>query len=78
MAYSKRNLLLKIIEIQNIVIREKKRGVSQKWVYNNLIKKRYFIEYSTFNSYMGRNAKKELADLNANESQDKRQLNLFD
>jgi len=67
MSYNKRNLLLKIIEIQGIVLREKDRGVSQKWTFENLIKKRYFINYSTFNAYLGRNAKQELADLNKRE-----------
>ena len=77
MAYNKRNLLLKIIEIQNIVMTEKDRGISQKWIFENLIQKRYFINYSTFNAYMGRNAKRELADLDNKKQEDKRQMSLF-
>ena len=65
MAYNKWNLLLKIIEIQDIVLREKKRGVSQKYIYDTFIKKQYLISYSTFNAYMTRNAKRELADYNS-------------
>jgi hypothetical protein len=71
MAYNKRSLLLKIIEIQNIVMEGKARGVSQKWTFEHLIKKPYFINYSTFNAYMGRNAKKELADLDNKKEEDK-------
>ena len=63
MAYDKRNLLLKIIEIQELVLREKKRGVSQRWIYRNHIKERYFISEAAFEKYLARNAKKELKDL---------------
>jgi len=78
MAYNKRNLLLKIIEIQNIVIEEKNHGVSQKWIFEHKIRKPYFINYSTFNAYMGRNAKQELADLDAKKDMEKRQFELFE
>lgn len=65
MAYNKKNLLVKIIEIQDIVLRERKRGgVSQVYIFESLIKNQYHISYSTFNSYLARNAKKELESLN--------------
>lgn len=64
MAYNKRNLLLKIVEIQNITLEHTKRGVTQKWVFKNLIEPNYFISIRTYNEYIGRNAKKELSDLN--------------
>ena len=76
MAYSKRYLLNKIIEIQAIVLRENKRGCFQKATYENHIKEQYHISYSTFNNYLARNAKKELADLNNKENEDK-QMKLF-
>jgi len=78
MAYNKRNLLLKIIEIQNIVLEGKDHGASQKWTFENKIQKPYFINYSTFCAYMGRNAKKELAELDKRKEEDKQQLKLFD
>lgn len=70
MAYSKRNLLNKIIEIQTIVLRESKRGVTQKHIYDTLIKNTYHISYSTFNNYLARNAKKELEQLDKQNAQD--------
>ena len=76
MAYSKRNLLNKIIEIQMIVLRELKRGTSQKFAYENYVREQYHISYSTFNNYLARNAKKELADLDDKEKEDK-QMKLF-
>jgi hypothetical protein len=75
MAYSKRNLLNKIIEVQTIVLRESKRGIPQKHIYEALIKNSYHISYSTFNNYLARNAKKEL-ELLDNKKEDK-QTKLF-
>ena len=74
MGYNKRNLLLKIIEIQNIVIKEQRKGATQRWVYKNLIKDRYFISEPTFNKYLARNAKAELAELDKKEGGTKTQL----
>jgi hypothetical protein len=53
-------MLKKIIEIQEITLREKKRGASQQWVYEHLVRDQYFISYSTYNRYLSRNAKAEL------------------
>jgi len=78
MAYNKRNLLLKIIEIQNIVWADKKLGVSQRWTFRNKIQKRYFINYSTFCAYMCRNAKRELEVLDREENENKCQFKLFE
>lgn len=65
MAYNSRNHLLKIIEIQNIVLDEKKRGVTQKRVYDTIIRDRFHISERTFDNYLGRNAKRELSLLDA-------------
>lgn len=51
------HLLRKIIEIQNIVLKEKDNGRSQQWVYENIIVSRFFIAKSTFDKYMTINAK---------------------
>lgn len=64
MAYNKLNMLQKVLEIQAIVLKEKKRGgVSQKWIYENLIKDRFYISYPTFNKYLAMNAKREMNKL---------------
>lgn len=76
MAYNQRNLLLKIIEIQNIVIKEQQRGATQRWIYKNLIKDRYFISEPAFNKYLARNAKRELAELSEKETAKKAQLSI--
>lgn len=52
-----------ILEIQQVVLEHKKKGHYQKWVYENLVRDRYFISYSTFNRYLSVNARKELKEL---------------
>jgi hypothetical protein len=64
MAYRKRNLLLKIIKIQDIVLEYKHKGASQRWIYNNIIRDAYYISEYTFNKYLARNAKRELEEMN--------------
>ena len=64
MAYNRTNLLKRIIEIQNTVLEYQHKGTSQKWVYENIIKVRYFLSEATFYAYLATNAKKELNELN--------------
>jgi hypothetical protein len=63
MAYNRRNFYLKIIEIQEIVLRGQRRGDSQKEVFYREIEKRYFISMRTFYAYLDINAKAELRKL---------------
>ena len=63
MAYNRGYFLERVIEIQDIVKREKKRGCFQKDIYENLIEKQYHISVSTFNNYLGLNARRELTKL---------------
>lgn len=68
MAYNRRHFFERVVEIQNIVLREKMRGSSQKWIYDNLIHEQYHISASTFNNYMCINARRELAKLEVKET----------
>lgn len=66
MAYTNENHLLKVIEIQSLVMQYKKKGVSQRWVYDNVINvpgSTYHISRSTFNNYMCMTAKAKLTEL---------------
>ncbi len=63
MAYNRKNLLLKIIEIQETTILLKNKGVTQKWIFDNVISEKYRICIATFNNYLCTNAKKELKEL---------------
>jgi hypothetical protein len=63
MAYNRKNILKRIIEIQETTLSNTKRGCTQKWVYDNLILPRYCISESTYYNYLSTNAKKEINDM---------------
>ena len=65
MSYSKRNLLLRIIEIQDIVLEYKGKGATQTWVYNNIIFPKYSISHRTFYTYLSINARKDIRKVEA-------------
>lgn len=74
MAYNNKNTLLKMIRVQNIVLEQKKRGVSQLYVYENFIRDSFLISYSTFNRWLSYPAKQELKFGRKKKEEDKRQL----
>jgi hypothetical protein len=76
MAYNRRNLYLKIIEIQDIVLRGQRRGDSQKEIYYKEIERVYFISMRTFYSYLDVNARAELKKLDERDRAAKRQLTI--
>lgn len=63
MAYNRRNLLKKILEIQEIYLQYTKEGVTATFIYDTYIRKKYHISQRTFESYLGVNAKMELKKL---------------
>jgi hypothetical protein len=63
MSYNKRNLYNKIIEIQDIVLKGQKKGLSQKEIFYSQIENVYFISIGTFYTYLRINAKAELKKL---------------
>lgn len=65
MAYNRRNYLMKVIEIQNIVLELKGRDgdMRLKNIYWEYIFPKYLISYRTFSNYLSINAKKELKEL---------------
>ncbi len=60
MSYNRKNLLQRQVDIQTIVLEHKARGVTQEWVYENLVFPAYRISRRTFYGYLGNNAKAEL------------------
>lgn len=76
MAYNKRNLYNKIVEIQNIVMKGQQKGKSQKEIYYSEIEPKYFISPATFYNYLGTNAKAELVKLENKDKAKKAQLTL--
>ena len=69
MAYNKRNLYRKIVEIQDLTLEHTKKGCTQIWVYENVIKPKYFISQGTYYNYLSPNAKGELKKMELNATQ---------
>jgi len=63
MGYNKKNLLIKIIDVQNLYIKHANRGVTTKWIFDTIIYPKFRISRATFYNYLATNAKKELKDL---------------
>ena len=59
MAYNRKYLLRRIIEVQDIVKTNIKRGISQKHTYHNEIEPKYKISYGTFCRWMSYPAQRE-------------------
>lgn len=57
MAYTKMNVLKKIVDIQNLTLEYKKKGVTQKWLYENVVYPTYRISRTTFYVYLNTPAK---------------------
>ena len=74
MAYTRKNLLRRMIDIQNITLEYKRIGVSQKRIFQDHIETQYRISRATYYEYLGTNAKLQLKQL---EQCEKQQLQLF-
>lgn len=77
MAYNRKNLLIRVIAIQELVLERQKKGITQKFVYENEVYPKYFISYSTFNNYLAMPAKRELEKLERHAAEKKRQLSIW-
>lgn len=76
MAYNKKNYFKRIIEIQELTKEYQDIGLTNTKIYEEHIKKQYFISKRTFDEYLGIPAKRELKKLLDNDN-DKEQFKLF-
>lgn len=53
MAYTRENILQRMIDVQNITVEHTQRGVTQEWVFNNVIYPKYRISRKTFYNWLG-------------------------
>lgn len=74
MAYTKKNKYQRIIDIQDLTLEHTKKGVTQEWVYNNIVYPTWRISRRSYYNYLSINAKSELKKL---EEVKKTQLILF-
>ncbi len=71
MAYNRRNLLIKILDVQSLVLKHQKEGSKQIWIYKNIIFPKYHMSIGTYYNYLNTNARKELKDLERVEGETK-------
>jgi hypothetical protein len=64
MVYHRRHYLDKVLEVQIIVLKQRKQGLFYKEIYYKYIENQFHISKRTFDNYLGVNAKKELKELN--------------
>jgi hypothetical protein len=69
MAYNKKNLYKRIMEVQEIVLRNNAKGIPQAYTYRTEIEPVYHISYSCFNNWMGVPASTLLKKLDEREKQ---------
>ncbi|MFZ4547544.1 MAG: hypothetical protein ACOYN4_08920 [Bacteroidales bacterium] len=62
MTYTRKNLLLTILEVQALVLEYQGKGKTQQWIHKNIIHPKYFISISTYYNYLKINARKELKE----------------
>lgn len=60
MAYNRINLLTLMIDVQNITLQHTAQGVTQEYVYKNIIFPTYRISRRTYYSYLSTSAKSDL------------------
>jgi hypothetical protein len=71
MAYNRENLLLKIIDIQRVTLEHTRRGVTQEWVFHQLIAPKYHISKATYYNYLATPAEMELRRLHERREREK-------
>jgi len=74
MAYSKRNKLERIIDIQSLYLEKQEIGLTPTVIFRDHIYPLYKISRTTFYNYLNTNAKRELAIL---DTQAANQISLF-
>ncbi len=57
------NLINKIIEVQQITLREQNNGLSQKQIYLRFIQRQFYIALPTYQRYLGINARRLFNEL---------------
>ena len=62
MAYNQQTLFARILEIKSITFEARRKGQSQRWVYDHLIRDRYHISYATFNAYLSRDVIRKMRE----------------
>ena len=74
MAYNRKNLLQRMIDVQDIYREHQKNGATDRWIFRNVIEPNYRISERTFYNYVTHSARRELQNILQTEQ---RQMQLF-
>lgn len=74
MAYNRKNILKRMIDVQEIYLKYQKLGLDATQIFERHVRHQYRVSRQTFYNYLGTNAKKELKELDQIE---KAQLSIF-
>ena len=72
MPYTREYLLRRIIEVQDIVLRNNAKGITQRHTYLTEIEPQYHISYSCFNNWLGIPARRQLEEIRKRKAEDER------
>lgn len=73
MAYTRRYLLKRIKEVNEIYLRESQRGVNNEFIYAHHIRDRFHISRSTFYEYLTVPYERQLRELDEREAREQAQ-----
>ena len=68
MAYNRKNHLIKVLDVQSLVLQYQKEH-TQRWIHKNIIYPKYPMTMVTYYNYLKTNARKELKELTLKENE---------
>lgn len=71
MGYNRLNYLQRVIDIQNLYLEYKGKGVAGEFIFQKIVYPKYRISRKTIYNYLAVNAKKEIKELKAQMEQKK-------
>ena len=74
MAYNRKNLLQRMVDVQDTYRKHKDNGATDRWIFRTIIEPAYRISERTFYNYLTTPARRELHKM---ERTEKSQMQLF-
>lgn len=68
MPYNRKNLLIKILDVQELVMKYQNEGHTQRWIYRNIIYPKYPMSMATYYNYLNTNARKEIKEFDQSDT----------
>jgi len=75
--YNRKNILRRILWVQEVTLEHTRKGVTQQWIYDNIIYPRFSVSIRTYYNYLGTNAKAEMRKLQPETKTQAVQMSMF-